>query len=89
MNKSGNINIEKIARKGSEIYEKIKSQYAMTDNGKFLAIDTDTEERFISDSSSEAVQLARAKYPNKVFYVVRIGYSAVEILSILSHIQHA
>lgn len=83
------VNIEEIAKKGSVIYEKVKKNHEPQHNGKFLAVDVDTEDIFTGDSTSDVLQLARAKYPGKVFYVVKIGFSAAEILSNLTRIQHA
>ncbi|MBU2545243.1 hypothetical protein KKC65_02220 [Patescibacteria group bacterium] len=76
-----NTNIEKIAKDGSEIYQTIKTQYEPDNNGKFLAIDIESKEVFLGETSSEAVELARTSYPDKVFYVVKIGHSVVDILA--------
>lgn len=76
-----NSDIGKIAEEGAKIYEKIKSKYEPVDNDKFLAIDIDSEDVFIGDTSSEVVELARKKYPDKVFYVVKVGSSVSEILA--------
>ena len=73
--------IQKIGEEGAKIYEKIKSQHEPEHNGKFLAIDIDTEESFLGNTSSEAVEAARRSYPNKVFYVVKIGSAAADILA--------
>ncbi len=72
-----NISIQHVASEGNRIYEKIKSQHTK-DKGKFLAIDIESEDVFLSDSNSEAVLAAKNKYPDHVFYVVKIGYSAAE-----------
>lgn len=76
-------NIQKIAEEGAKIYESIKSQYEPVKNGKFLAIDIDSKDTYIGNASSEAVELARKAHPNKVFYVVKIGFSAAETLATL------
>jgi len=75
------IDIEKIADEGERIYEEIKSKYEPQDIGKFLAIEVDSKDVFIGERSSEAVEKAKKIYPDKVFFVVKIGYSANEILS--------
>ncbi|MBI2551921.1 hypothetical protein HYW17_01305 [Candidatus Uhrbacteria bacterium] len=75
------VDIEQIAREGRKIYEQIKGEYGPKDRGKFLAIDIDTSEVFIGNTSAEAVEEAKKKYPEKVFYVVKIGYSAAETLA--------
>ena len=84
-----NVNIEEIAKKGSHIYEKVKALYEPQQSGTFLAINVDNEEIFTGTTSSEAVQLARNKYPGNIFYVVKVGYSAVEVLSRLTQLKHA
>ena len=81
--------IEEIAKKGTEVYEQIKNNYGEDKKGKFLAIEVDTKEAFLADTSNEAVEHARAKYTGKIFYVVKIGFSAVEVLSSLKRLQHA
>ena len=76
-------NIQKIAEEGAKIYESIKSQYEPAQNGKFLAIDIQSKDTYIGNTSSEAVELARKARQNKVFYVVKIGFSAAETLATL------
>ena len=75
--------IQNIASEGAKIYESLKLRYEPAQNGKFLAIDIESKETFIGDTSSEAVELARRAHPNKVFYVVKIGHSAAETLASL------
>lgn len=74
-------NIQKIAEDGAKIYEQIKSRYEPQENGKFLAIDTDSKDVYLGDTSSAAVEKARKAHPKKVFYVVKIGFSAAETLA--------
>lgn len=76
--------IQKIAKTGAKIYETIRLQYEPAQNGKFLAIDIENRDIFIGNTSSRAVELARKAHPNKVFYVVKIGFSAAETLASLS-----
>ncbi|HLC63735.1 MAG TPA: hypothetical protein VJK25_00095 [Patescibacteria group bacterium] len=76
-------NIQSIADEGAKIYESLRLQYEPDQNGKFLAIDIESKEIFTGNTSSEAVELARKAHPDKVFYVVKIGYSAAETLASL------
>lgn len=76
--------IQKIAEAGAKIYETIRLQYEPAQNGKFLAIDIESKDTFIGNTSSEAVELARKAHPNRVFYVVKIGFSAAETLASLA-----
>lgn len=75
--------IQKIAEEGAQIYESIKLQFEPVQNGKFLAIDIESKDTFMGNTSSEAVELARKAHPNKIFYVVKIGFSAAETLATL------
>ncbi|MEK7658780.1 MAG: hypothetical protein AAB352_02830 [Patescibacteria group bacterium] len=76
-----NIDAEKIAKEGTKIYEEIKSKYIQQNTGKYLAIEIDSKDVFLADNAAEAVQAAKKVHPNKIFFVVKIGYSAAEILS--------
>lgn len=73
--------IQKIAEKGAKIYDRIKIKYEPHDNGKFLAIDVESEKEYLGKTSAEALTLARAQHPNKVFYVVKIGFNVVETMA--------
>ena len=76
-------NIDLIAKKGAAIYHRIKKQYEPKRNGQFLAIEVNSGEVFAANDRAEAVLKAKERYPGKVFYVVKIGYSAVEHLASL------
>jgi hypothetical protein len=75
------VNIQKIASEGSKIYEKIKAQYEPKYNSKFLAIDIASKDVFMGETSADALVKAKTKYPNKVFYVVKIGFEAAETVA--------
>ena len=78
-------NMQEIAEKGSRIYENIKSKYEPGDSGKFLAIEVESGEAYKADTSGEAVEMARQAHPDTVFYVVKIGHSAAEMLATMSY----
>lgn len=73
--------IQRIADEGFKVYEEVKSRYEPEHNGEFLAIDIETKDVYLGKTSSEAVENARAEHPQKVFYVVKIGSSASEVLA--------
>jgi len=75
--------IQGIASEGARIYDSLRLQYEPAQNGKFLAIDIESKETFIGNTSSEAVELARKAHPDKVFYVVKIGHSVAETMASL------
>jgi hypothetical protein len=73
--------IQEIAEKGDAVYARIKADYEPAKNGKFLAIEVETGNSYIADTSKEAVDQARAVHPGKLFYVVKIGFNSVETLA--------
>ncbi len=75
------VDIQRIADEGMRIYEKIRMNYEPRENGKFLAIEVDSGKEFLGDTSAEAVASAMKHYPNKVFYVVKIGFDFVESIA--------
>jgi len=84
------IDIEEIAKKGEEIYEKkFRKHYEPSHNGKFLAIEVDSEEGFLGNTSIEATEEAKKKYPQKFFYIKKIGFSAAEVISSHSSPLHS
>lgn len=73
--------IEKIVREGQEIYEKIKNRYEPQENGKYLAIEPESRQVYFGETSASAVDLAEAQHPDKMFYIVKIGFKAIELLA--------
>ncbi len=74
-------NIQKIAEEGARIYEQIKVNYDPKERGKFLAIDIESEKTYLGNTSAEALELARQNHPDKVFYVVKIGFDVAETIA--------
>ena len=74
-------NIQKIAEEGAKIYDQIKVQYDPQERGKFLAIDIESKDVYLGTSSADALELARQQNPNKVFYVVKIGFDVAETMA--------
>ena len=73
--------IQRIAEEGAKIYEQIKVRYDPKEKGKFLAIDINSKEVYLGKTSAEALELAREHHPNKVFYVVKIGFDVAETMA--------
>jgi|GEM_PF-270769 len=83
-----NADIRQIAEQGDRIYQKIKGSFEPEQNGKFLAIDVKSENYYVADASSEAVEMARAAHPDTVFYVVKIGHFVAETLASMGFYAH-
>lgn len=71
--------IARIAEEGARIYATIKVEHDNPqNNGKFLAIEIESEKVYRGDTSAEALKLARENHPDTVFYVVKIGFDVAE-----------
>jgi len=75
------VDIEKLADEGERIYEEIKAKYEPQDIGKYLAIEVGSKDVYLAENTADAVLAAKKVHPDKMFFVVKIGYSANEILS--------
>ena len=74
--------IQKIARKGMRTYGTLKRKYDTPENkGRFLAIDIDSKKGYLGKTSAKALELAKQKHPDKIFYVVRIGFDVAETMA--------
>lgn len=66
--------IQKISKKGYQIFKALSPELTEKHRGLFIAIEVDSGEYFIGETEMEANQKARAKHPGKVFFLGRIGY---------------
>ena len=73
--------IQHIAEEGAKIYEQIKINYDPKEKGNFLAIDIESKQEYLGNTSAQALELAREKHPSNVFYVVKIGFDVAETMA--------
>jgi len=67
----------RVARKGMRLYKtKLKDVLEPAHTGMFAAIEVDSGEYFLGARMGEALEQAIAKYPDKKFYIVRVGFRA-------------
>ena len=76
-----NINVQKIAKDGFRLYEEVRSRYEPEYMGKYLAIEVDSGDVYLGNTGVEAIFLAKQKYPEKIFYLVKIGFDSPETLA--------
>ena len=74
-------NLQDIVDRGEKIYEEIKSRYEPKENGKFLAIEPDSKKVYFGNEGVDAMMLAKKDFPDKVFYLVKIGHGYIERLA--------
>ena len=69
---------EQVAERGQKIYEeRLKPILEPTQKGRFIAIEVGSGEYFVADTLLEALQTAKKKHPDKIFYTVKVGYEGV------------
>lgn len=69
---------EIIAERGEKIYqEQFKDVLEKDHKGKFVAIDVEGAKYFLGKSPEEALEKAKKEFPDKIFHLIRIGYSGV------------
>lgn len=73
--------LQRIASEGAKIYEGIRVQYDPKEKGRFLAIEVESKNAYLGSTSADAVASAREQHPNKLFYVVKIGYDVAETMA--------
>ncbi|OGF64452.1 hypothetical protein A2661_02835 [Candidatus Giovannonibacteria bacterium RIFCSPHIGHO2_01_FULL_45_24] len=76
-----NIQVSELGDKGEKIYQKHSLKLEKEHSGKYVAIEIASEDFFIGETSGEALDAAKKRYPDKLFYVRRIG----EITKISHH----
>lgn len=69
--------MSELAEKSKAFYEhKLKDLLEPTEKGKFVAIEPETENYFVDKDGTKALLRAREAFPDKLFFLMRIGYEA-------------
>ncbi len=71
--------MSELAEKSKAFYEReLKDLLEPTEKGKFVAIEPDTESYFMDKDGTKALLRAREAFPDKLFFLMRIGYDAAD-----------
>ena len=63
-----------LARKGYQLYErKLKILLEPDHLGEFVAIETESGDYFLGSDLDQALEKAEQKYPDKEFFIVKVG----------------
>ena len=74
-----------MARKAQEIYEhKLKGQLEATHRDDFVAVEPESGDYFLGKTLSEAIQAARAAYPERLPFALRIGHKTTVELGVMA-----
>lgn len=64
-----------ISEASKTFYENnLKAKLEPSENGKFVAIEPESETFFIGDTALEAIKKGRAKSSNQMFFLIRVGF---------------
>ena len=67
-----------LGRRGREYYERfLRAKLEREYNGKFLAIEVESGDYELGDSTLDALERAEAKHPDCAFCLLRIGHRTV------------
>lgn len=75
------VNTIEFSAKAQDIYKQIKNQLEKDHKEEFIAIEPDSGDYFLGGDQMEAVTKAKKKYPDKIFYLIKIGHEAVITMS--------
>ena len=68
---------EETARRGDELYAKLRGQLEPRDIGRVVAIDIDAGAHAVDDTVLAACNRLRSARPNAEIWAVRIGHTAI------------
>jgi hypothetical protein len=70
--------LDRLPDAGEEIYaRKLKAKLEPKHIGKIVVIEVESGKYFVGNNMDEAMDKAEAKFPDKVFYIKRIGFKTV------------
>jgi len=71
-----------IARRATEIYEqRLRDELETKHRNAFVAVEPDSGEYFLGETLSAAIQAARAAYPDRISFALRVGHPSAVNLS--------
>ncbi len=66
-----------LVKSGQRLYdERLRDLLEPEHNGRFVAIEPDTERYFLGDTGLAALRSGRQQLPDKLFYLLRVGSDA-------------
>jgi hypothetical protein len=73
-------NKQQLVALGEAIYQqRLQSELEPAHQGDIVAIEVESGEYFLGKSVVEAIKKARTRHPDKLFYLVRVGFPTVHV----------
>jgi len=74
-----------VARRAQVVYDgRLKQKLEATHAGDFVAIEPESGDYFLGKTLSEAIQSARARYPQRLPFALRVGHKTTVELGIMN-----
>jgi hypothetical protein len=72
---------DELVRRSRQLYDrKLRTLLEPSQQGRFVAIEPDTERYFLADTGTAALVEAHKSMPQHKFYLARVGYEAADTL---------
>jgi hypothetical protein len=82
--------LTEILRSGEQLYfEKLKGTLEKESYGQYVVIDTETKEYIVDEHQLHALESAKAKFGNKLFFIVQIGSLDTPTLNHRNYTEYA
>lgn len=73
---------DELVESGQRLYdERLRGLLEPSQTGRYVAIEPVSGNHFLSDTGTEALLKARRVFPEAMFYLARVGYSAADTIS--------
>jgi len=71
---------EGLVRKALDEYERLKPSIERQHFGEYIVVEPISKDYFIDSILGRALRAAKTRYPDRLFYTIRIGYeSAIQV----------
>ena len=70
-----------IAQRGTRVYQNISEKIEKDHMGDFVAIEVESGKYFLGQTQIEAIEKAKKTFPEKIFYLMKVGFPAAVTFS--------
>ena len=70
-----------IAQRGTRVYQNISNKIEKDHLGDFVAIEVESGKYFLGQTQIEAIEKAKKTFPEKIFYLMKVGFPAAVTFS--------
>jgi hypothetical protein len=67
------VSVKRISQEGPRVYKELQSELESKFPEKYVAIDVESKDYYLGDTLHEALERARKRHKDKVFYAVKVG----------------